>query len=137
MVKISGFYDEASPDLKAQCDMLVGLHLVELDAELVGQQSAEVGEHAEDADRTCDGSGLGNDVGGRSADVVTTGGCIAAHRNDDGLLGLELCHSVVDLLRSVCRTAGGVDAQHDGFHVVILGQLVQVLDGGLAHDVVV
>ena len=42
-----------------------------------------------------------------------------------------------NLLGSVCGTAGRVDAQHDGLHIVIVGQFLQFLADFRSHDVVV
>ena len=86
---------------RAECSMLVGFDLVELHTQLIGKQSAEVGEHAEDTDRTSNGGGLRVDVVGSTADIIATTGGIPTHRDDHGFLGFQLCHATPYLFRSV------------------------------------
>ena len=82
---------------RAKGSVLVGLDLVELHAQLVCQQSAEIGEHAEDTNRTCDGSGLRVNVVGSTTDIVATAGSVATHRYDYRLLGFHLSDATPDL----------------------------------------
>ena len=42
---------------------------------------------------------------------------------------------MIDLLRGYGTATGGIDAQHDGLHVIVIGQLVEVVDSLLANDV--
>ena len=114
--------------------VLVGLHFVEAHAQLVLEQSAKVGEHAEDADTAGEGGRLGNNPVAAATDVVAARGCHAAHRHHDGLLLLEHLHLVPDLLRGVGAAAAAVHAQHHGFHVVVVGEFLKVLAHYLRID---
>ena len=67
----------------------VGGDTVEGNAELIGDQTAEVGNQSEDTDTTCDGSWFCEDIVGRRTDPVTTRSCHTAHRHNKGLLGLS------------------------------------------------
>ena len=120
----------------AESSVLVSLHLVELHAQLFSEQSAEVGEHAEDANGAGDGCRLGDNVVGSAADVIAARGSIATHGDNDGLFGFEVGDGSPDLLRGIGRTARRVDAQHDSLHVVVVRQFLQILADGIGHDVV-
>ena len=77
--------------------MFVGFYLVKLDAELVFHQFAIVEEHAEDTDRTGNGSGIGVDIVGCTTDVIASRCCVSAHGNHYGFLGFQLGDCVPDL----------------------------------------
>ena len=116
--------------------VLVGLRAVEGHAQLAGQQLAEVGHQSEDADAARDRRGLGKDVVAVGAHHVAARSGHAAHRDDHRLLGLQPRYGVGYLLGGDGRPAGRVDAQHDGLHVVVVGQLVQVVHRLVADDAV-
>ena len=67
--------------------MFVGADLVNGDADFVLQEVLYRGDHAEHADGTGDGVGLGNDLVGVTGDVVTAGSRVVAHGNHDFLAG--------------------------------------------------
>ena len=116
--------------------VLVGLHLVELHAQLVFQQTAEVGEHAKDAYGTCQRCRFCVDIVGITADVIAATGSIATHGDNYGLLGLQLSDSTPNLFRGIGRATRRVDAEHDCFHVVIFHQLMEIFAYGISHDAV-
>ena len=115
---------------------LVGLHHVELQAYLLGQEFACIGNHAEDADRTSQCGRFGKDTVGGTTDVVSAAGCHAAHAHHHGLLLLQQAHLAPDLLAGKGTAAGAVHTDHHGLHVVILAQVLKVLDHLLAHNLV-
>ena len=117
--------------------MLVGLYLAELHTQLLGQQLTDVWEHTEDTNGTRQRGRLSVDVVGITADIVTTRGSIATHRNHYGLLGFQVGYSAPYLLRSIGRTTRRVHTQHHSLHVVIVHQLLQVLANRIGHNVVV
>ena len=98
----------------------VALHAVDGDAQFVFQGVARIEEHAEHADRTREGHLVGHDRIGRAGDVITAAGCIGAHRHDDGFLGTQQFDLAPDDVRCQRASAGGVDAQHDGLHLLVV-----------------
>ena len=120
----------------AEGRIAVGLHLVELQTELLCHELRTVGEHTEDADGTRERGGLSEDVVRAAADVVAARGSIAAHRHYHRLLGLEQFHLMPDLLGGIGRAAAGVHADDHRLHVVVVGQRLQVLVHLVAHNLV-
>ena len=102
-----------------------------VDAELVvnalhGQLAAD------DADRTGDGAGLGEDAVGAHRDVVAAAGGDVAHAGDDRLV--DRLRLPPDEVAGQRRTAGAVDAEDDRFDRFILRGFLQGFDdGGRAH----
>ena len=89
---------------RAEGSQFVGLYLIKFDAQLVSQQTAEIGEHAVDADAAGDRRRVTVDVVGTTADIVTARCSIATHRNHNRFPGLEVLYGVPDLLRRIGRT---------------------------------
>ena len=120
--------------------VLVGGDAIPRHAKLIGNQRAVVGNESEDADGARDGRRLGHDVVGRCADHIAARGCQSAHRHYDGLLLLQHLQCVPYLLRGNGAAARRVDTQHDGLHLLVVSQLLQVFyhrranDGVLAHE---
>ena len=100
--------------------------MVELQSELVGEQSADVGEHTEDTDATGEGSGFGIDIVGGTTDVISTRSSVCTHRYHHRLLGLESGDGTPYLLRGIGTTAGRVDTQHDSLDIVVVHQSLKV-----------
>ena len=112
----------------------VGLHHVEFHAEFLCCELAEVREHAEDANAARKRGGLGEDIVGTAADVVSARSCISAHRHHYGLLGAHLLHGVPYLFGGIGAATGRVDAQHDSLYVVVFHQLFEVFRHHVATD---
>ena len=115
---------------------LVGLHHIKLQAYLLGQEFACIGNHAEDAYGTGQCGRLGKDAVGGTTDVVSAAGCHATHAHHHGLLLLQQAHLAPDLLAGKGTAAGAVHTQDNGLHVVILAQVLKVLYHLLAHNLV-
>ena len=113
---------------------LVGLYPIERESELVGQEFAGIGNHAEDADAAGEGGGLGKDVVGTATHVVSAACCQTAHGYDHGFLLLEELYGAPHLLAGVGRTSAGIDAEHDGLHLLVLCQFVKVGHHLVADD---
>ena len=84
-------------------------------------QRFEVRENAEYTDRPCDGVVLGKNLLACHSDVVSAGGSIVAKGDNQRFFLAELLEFEEDFIRSVGTSARGVDAEHYGFDVVILG----------------
>ena len=115
----------------------VGLHLVEFHAQKLGVQLAVVFEYAEDTYTSRDGVGVGHNVVGRAADVITARSSGSTHGNDDGFLLFQFHDLVPHLFRSIGRTASRVDAQHHSLHVLVVGQVAHVLAEVVPHNLAV
>ena len=108
-----------------------------MQAEFLGEQTAGIGNHAEDADAARQRGGVGENLIGAAGHVIAARGSHAAHRNHYGLLGFEEFHGVPDLLGGIGAAAARVDAYHHGLHVFVLCQFVEVLYERAAHYLIV
>ncbi len=115
---------------------LVGLNLVVLQTNLLGEQFAGIGEHTEDADATGKGCRFGDNPVGWCADVVAARCSHSTHRDNDRFLFLHLHKSVPDLFGSVSATTTGVDAHDDSLHIVVVHQFLQILANHLCVNLV-
>ena len=88
----------------------VGLHNVELQSELVLQQSADIGEHSENAYGAGERCRLCDNPVSRCANIIGSACRHAAHGYYDGLFLLQFRYLVPYLLRRVCGASAGVHA---------------------------
>jgi hypothetical protein len=90
---------------------------------------ALVPTETEHADRSGDGRRLcHDDVGSDSREIATRGGDVA-HRDDHRFAGRPYTsHRIGDGVSSGVGTAGRVDTQDDGAHVLGLGGFLQSVD---------
>ena len=115
---------------------LIGLHTIKGYAQLIGNQSAEVWNQAEDTNTTSNSCWLGNDIIGRRTDPVTTRCSSTTHRYHYRFLSLYKFNSMTNLLRCHSTTATRVHTEHNSLHIVIIGQLAQILCCCLTNNTV-
>ena len=77
---------------------------------------------SDDADRSHDAGGLGDDAVGGRREVVPAARRHVADRDDDGLLGAKLHQRAPEEIRRERRAARGIDAQDDRLRAGVVGQ---------------
>ena len=112
----------------------VGLHLVELDSQLLSDESAHVGEGSEDADASSQSGRLSHDVACAHAHIVCSRCCHSAHRNHHGFLLVELAHSSPYLFGGIGVAASRIDSDNYSLYVLVFGKVVQVGNHVAAHN---
>ena len=113
-----------------------GLHHVEMEAQLVGEQCGGVGHEAENADAARQSGWFGHDIVCAARHIIAARCCQSTHGNHHGLFLLQLLDGAPHLLGSVGAATARIDAQYYGLDVVVLCQFVQVFDDLFAHDFV-
>ena len=104
----------------------VGFDHVKVEAELLGEQFGGIGDHTKDADGTGQCGRFGKDVVGPAGHIVAARCRHTAHRHNHGLFLLEQLDGAPHLLTGIGAAAPRIDAQHNGFHVFVVGQSIQI-----------
>ena len=120
---------------RAKVGVLVGFGHVEGETNLVVQEALGVGKGAKHADGAGEGGGIGKDVVALGRNPVTARSGVVAHRDDDGLHFLGQIKLATDDGRSYGTATRRVDAQHDGFHVLVFTRFADGLAEVLGIDV--
>ena len=119
----------------SEVGVLVGFGHIEGQTDFVVQEALCIREGAKYANGTRQRGWVGEDVVALGRNPITTRGGVVAHRNDDRLHFLGQIQFATNDGRSHGTAARRIDAQHNGFHVLVLAGLANGLGEVFGIDV--